>query len=150
MAAVETVTGTATLVPPVPVTVMVHVPGPSGVTTYVAAPAAAAFIALTLAIGPTSGEHVSISVRVAVPFACVTSSMTGAPDANVMASGDATSATLGEGVAVSVGVGDGARVGDAVGVGVEVGPPLGVRVDPPPHAVRPAIAMNEKNTSVLI
>jgi hypothetical protein len=76
--------------------------------------------------------------------------MTGAPDANVMASGDATSAKFGEGVGVAVGVGDGPGVGDAAGVGVEVGRPLGVRVDPPPHAVRPAIEMDEKNTSVLI
>src|ERR1700677_3477304 len=62
IAAIETVTPTATLLPDASLTVTVHVPAPCGVTAYVAAPVAVDASA-TEAIVPLYGLQLSLSVK---------------------------------------------------------------------------------------
>jgi hypothetical protein len=152
MAAADTTTGTAAELPPSPVIVMVHVPTPSGVTSY-----PAPFVpglGVTVAMIPESGAQVSLSTNVPEYPVCVTTSATGAFEPNVIDAGDALTAT-GEGDAVGEGDGDGLAVGvaDAAGVGTSVGVAVGAGAgddDPPLQAVHHATERSAAARSNLV
>jgi hypothetical protein len=126
IAAVETVTVRAAPWPAASVNVIVHVPGPCGVTEYVAEPFEDA-VSAAEAIAPLGGLHVSLSLNAPVYPDSVTATFCTASDANDSEDGDVTGALAGEDDA------DGEAVGEAVGDTVVTGGAEDTVVLPP-HA----------------
>lgn len=125
MAAVDTVTEMLVLVPDASLIVTLHVPAATGAIAYVALPLALA-LAVTVAIVPLNGAHVSDSVNAPVyPFS-VTVTSCGAPEANEI-----------DEVLAEIDAGVGAEEGDGEGWTAPVGG--ATLAPPPPQLARRAI-----------